>query len=188
MWIFSIDLMDASFHIPIHPSSRQYLRICMGKQVFQFKTLPFGISSAPKALHQDLQTTGIYSQKIFCHSTISRRLAVVLGEAYKSTEGSKNPPTFPLSKWAEWQMAQLWQVARGLGMFGSLKRRRYSRDSLSHGLWGAETRTAAWMDRGLISPYFRTGLPVYPYYRPCCIGGISNFSRVYLPRPHWKHI
>ena len=47
MWAFSIDLKDAYFHVPIHPSSRKYLRICMGDRVFQFRALPFGISSAP---------------------------------------------------------------------------------------------------------------------------------------------
>ena len=42
MWVFSIDLKDAYFHVPIHPASRKYLRICRGNQVFQFKALPFG--------------------------------------------------------------------------------------------------------------------------------------------------
>ena len=44
---FSIDLSDAYFHIPIHPRSRKYLRICFAGRVFQFRALPFGLSSAP---------------------------------------------------------------------------------------------------------------------------------------------
>ena len=47
MWVFSIDLKDAYFHIPIHPASRKYLRICLDQEVYQFRALPFGISSAP---------------------------------------------------------------------------------------------------------------------------------------------
>ena len=47
MWVFSIDLKDAYFHIPIHPASRKYLRICLDQDVYQFRALPFGISSAP---------------------------------------------------------------------------------------------------------------------------------------------
>ena len=47
MWVFSMDLKDAYFHISIHPSSRKFLGICMEKEVFQFKAFPFGISSAP---------------------------------------------------------------------------------------------------------------------------------------------
>ena len=47
MWVYSIDLKDAYFHIPIHPRSRKYLRITHQGQVYQFKALPFGVSSAP---------------------------------------------------------------------------------------------------------------------------------------------
>ena len=47
MWVFSLDLKDAYFHIPIHPSSRKFLRICFLGKVYQFRALPFGLSSAP---------------------------------------------------------------------------------------------------------------------------------------------
>ena len=43
----SLDLQDAYFHVPIHPSSRKYLRFCHKGQVFQFKALPFGLCTAP---------------------------------------------------------------------------------------------------------------------------------------------
>ena len=46
-WTFSIDLTDAYFHIPIHKSSRKYLRILFGNKVYQFRALPFGIAIAP---------------------------------------------------------------------------------------------------------------------------------------------
>ena len=46
-WGVSLDLTDAYFHIPIHPTSRKLLRFCVGNQVFQFKALPFGLSLAP---------------------------------------------------------------------------------------------------------------------------------------------
>jgi len=56
MWVYSVDLKDAYFHIPIHPSSRKYLRISYKNEVYQFKALPFGVSSAPwvftKVFHQ----------------------------------------------------------------------------------------------------------------------------------------
>lgn len=44
---FSIDLKDAYFQIPIHRSSRKYLRFSLGGRAYQFKALPFGLSSAP---------------------------------------------------------------------------------------------------------------------------------------------
>ena len=50
-WVSSIDLSDAYLHIPIHPSSRKYLRFCYKAQVFQFTSLPFGLATAPPGLY-----------------------------------------------------------------------------------------------------------------------------------------
>ena len=41
-YAFKIDLQDAYFHVPIHPSSRKYLK------VYQFRVLPFGLNTAPQ--------------------------------------------------------------------------------------------------------------------------------------------
>ncbi len=46
-WSVSIDLQDAYLHIPIRPTYRKYLRFAIGGEVFQFRCLPFGISTAP---------------------------------------------------------------------------------------------------------------------------------------------
>ena len=46
-WAFSLDLMDAYLHIPIHPRSRKYLRFTLGGRVYQFKALPFSLSTSP---------------------------------------------------------------------------------------------------------------------------------------------
>ena len=46
-WVFSLDLKDAHFQIPIHEASRRFLRMEFKGTVFQFKALPFGISTAP---------------------------------------------------------------------------------------------------------------------------------------------
>ena len=47
-WVSSIDLSDAYLHIPINPNSRKYLRFCHKSQVFQFTSLPFGLTTAPQ--------------------------------------------------------------------------------------------------------------------------------------------
>ena len=47
-WMFSIDMKDAYFHVPIHPDSRKYLRFVFEDRVFQFRALCFGLSSAPQ--------------------------------------------------------------------------------------------------------------------------------------------
>ena len=46
-WEMSIDFKDAYFHIPRIPQSWKYLRFHVQGQFFQFKALPFGLSTAP---------------------------------------------------------------------------------------------------------------------------------------------
>ena len=36
------------FHVPIHPSSRKYLRFAFENKVYQFRVLPFGLNTAPQ--------------------------------------------------------------------------------------------------------------------------------------------
>ena len=47
-WVVSIDLKDAYFHIPIHPEHYKYLRFAIGNQCFQYKVLPFGLTTSPR--------------------------------------------------------------------------------------------------------------------------------------------
>ena len=46
-WVTSIDFKDAYFHIPIQEQSRRYLRFRTQGQTYQFKALPFRLSTAP---------------------------------------------------------------------------------------------------------------------------------------------
>ena len=46
-WLISLDLQDAYLQVPVHPQSRRFLRFCLGSQVYQFRVLCFGLSSAP---------------------------------------------------------------------------------------------------------------------------------------------
>ena len=46
-WVTSIDFQDAYFHIPIQEQSRKYLRFHVQGRTYQFKALPFGLSTAP---------------------------------------------------------------------------------------------------------------------------------------------
>jgi hypothetical protein len=47
-WLASIDLKDAYFHVPMNPSFYKYLRFAFDNQMYQFKVLPFGLSTAPR--------------------------------------------------------------------------------------------------------------------------------------------
>ena len=46
-WVTSIDFKDAYFHIPINSQSRKYMRFHIRGDTYQFKALPFGLSTAP---------------------------------------------------------------------------------------------------------------------------------------------
>ena len=43
----SLDLTDAYLHVPIHPTSRKYLHFALNDKIFQFRALPFGLSTSP---------------------------------------------------------------------------------------------------------------------------------------------
>ncbi len=47
-WAVSIDLRDAYLHVPIARPSRKYLRFSCEGRTFQFRVIPFGISTAPR--------------------------------------------------------------------------------------------------------------------------------------------
>ena len=46
-WVTSIDFKDVYFHIAIHSQSRKYIRFHVQGRSYQFKALPFGLSTAP---------------------------------------------------------------------------------------------------------------------------------------------
>ena len=46
-WVTSEDFKDAYFHILIQEQSRKYLRFQIQDRTYQFKALPFGLSTAP---------------------------------------------------------------------------------------------------------------------------------------------
>ncbi|XP_046562845.1 uncharacterized protein LOC124271730 [Haliotis rubra] len=46
-WAISIDLKDAYLHIPIHKTSKKYLRFVFEDRMYEFHALPFGLASAP---------------------------------------------------------------------------------------------------------------------------------------------
>ena len=59
-YAFKIDLQDAYFHVPIHPSSRKYLRFAFENRVYQFRVLPFGLNTAPQVFTRLGHTVAAY--------------------------------------------------------------------------------------------------------------------------------
>jgi hypothetical protein len=76
MWTTSLDLTDAYFHIPISPKFRKFLRFVWEDRVYAFKTMPFGLSTAPLVFTRISQAVvaHLHSQSIFIHSYLDDSL------------------------------------------------------------------------------------------------------------------
>ncbi|XP_068247823.1 uncharacterized protein [Palaemon carinicauda] len=59
----SLDLKDAYFQIPVHPSGRKFLRVRWGSQPLQFKTLFFGLSTAPQVFTRVFALVSVWAHK-----------------------------------------------------------------------------------------------------------------------------
>ena len=53
-WITKIDLKDAYHHILVHVNIRKYFRFVVAGTVFQFRVLPFGLSTVPREFTKSL--------------------------------------------------------------------------------------------------------------------------------------
>ena len=54
-WMTRLDLKDAYFAIPVHHEHMKFLRFRWGTQSFQFNSLPFGLSTAPRVFTKVLR-------------------------------------------------------------------------------------------------------------------------------------
>lgn len=56
----SIDLKEAYLHVPIRPSHRRFLRFTYSNRHFQYRAMPFGLSSAPRTFTKLLATVAAF--------------------------------------------------------------------------------------------------------------------------------
>ena len=63
-WATSLDLKDAYLHIPIHRQDRKWLRFKVNGQAFEFKCLPFGLSTAPRVFTRVTQELGAFVRSL----------------------------------------------------------------------------------------------------------------------------
>ena len=54
-WVTSIDISDAYYHIPVAPAIRKYFRFVIEGTVYQFRSLPFGLNTAPREFTKILE-------------------------------------------------------------------------------------------------------------------------------------
>ena len=63
-WMFSIDLQDAYFQVPIHPDSRRYLRFVWQGLVYQFRALCFGLTTAPQVFTRVMAPVAVLAHSV----------------------------------------------------------------------------------------------------------------------------
>ena len=56
MWATSVDLQDAYLHVPVREDDRRYLAFRYRNVDYQFQTLPFGLSTAPRVFTRVTRT------------------------------------------------------------------------------------------------------------------------------------
>jgi hypothetical protein len=59
-WSTSLDLKDAFLHVPIAHRHRKYLRFLVGGAHYQFRSLPFGLTTSPYVFTRVVKAVGVY--------------------------------------------------------------------------------------------------------------------------------
>lgn len=62
-WLVKLDLSDAYLTVPVHSSHKKFLQFRWGGRVFQFRCLPFGLSSAPRVFTKLLKPIMAYLRR-----------------------------------------------------------------------------------------------------------------------------
>ncbi|XP_039176744.1 uncharacterized protein LOC120297791 isoform X1 [Crotalus tigris] len=63
-YLSSIDLTETSLHVSVRPHHRRFLRFCYGGRHYQYRALPFGLSSAPRVFTKILAVLAAYLRLI----------------------------------------------------------------------------------------------------------------------------
>ena len=85
-YMASVDLQDAYYSVPIHPTHRKYFKFILKGQYWQYKALPNGLSSAPrlftKLLKPFLATLREQGHTIVCYLDDT----LIIGDTVEQTE------------------------------------------------------------------------------------------------------
>ena len=101
MWSTSLDLKDAFFHIPVAPSHRKFLRFTVDNRHYQFKALPFGLTTSPYVFTRVMRAIAGYTRTLGLKLFLYLDDWILLSESYQAAE-----------VWMNWLLA----LARALGL------------------------------------------------------------------------
>ena len=90
-WCTSIDLKDAFLHVPIARKHHKYLRFRIGDAAFQFRALPFSLTTSPLVFTRIVKTVGAYAH--------SQGLNMLL---YLDDWNISAPSPTLCARWTEW--------------------------------------------------------------------------------------
>lgn len=74
-YAFSPDLADAYLHLPFFPGHREFLRFCIGKQVYQFRVIACEQKVAPQVFTEFVAVVVTYLRRQ-SSTYVSRRLVL----------------------------------------------------------------------------------------------------------------
>ena len=98
-FLASLDLKDAYFQIPIHPSSRKLLRFTLERTIYQFRALCFGLSTAPQVFTRVFAVVSAWAHSRDQTSTLSGRL---VGSLLLGAGSQAGRPVAPLALSYPW--------------------------------------------------------------------------------------
>ena len=87
-WLAIVDLKDAYFHIGVVPAHRQYLKFHWLEHSYQFRALPFGLSSAPQVFTKILAPLMAWLRLMGVHLYPYLDDILILGESFGEVEQS----------------------------------------------------------------------------------------------------
>lgn len=86
-WLVKLDLKDAYLSVPIHPSHQKFLQFQWGGQTWQFKVLPFGLSSAPYTFTKLMKPVVSALRRLGIHLILYRDDMLIMGENKRKLQG-----------------------------------------------------------------------------------------------------
>lgn len=84
-WATSLDLRDAYLHVPIHTNHQGYLQFTYRHKTYQFRCLPFGLSTAPRVFTRITKVVAAALRRQQIHIFMYLDDWLIVGPSYSDT-------------------------------------------------------------------------------------------------------